>query len=127
MTELEPIYVPPHVADYEAEHNLPMLVGTTRQISWARLIRHQLLRELAAYLPDATEGESAEDVTVSVAAVDWLRAEIDANHWIDHRDCRGDTKALITKITTEMDDQKRMEEQAKAEAAAILGSAAPEL
>ncbi|MEI8195932.1 MAG: hypothetical protein WCI73_08500 [Phycisphaerae bacterium] len=126
MSELEPIDVPSHVTAYEARHHLPALVGTARQISWARLIRHTLLTEMQAMMVEAkdTSPEKARSVHV---ALEWLHGETDSNKWIDHREFRGDAKALVASVTAEMDDWAKMERQAMAEAAAILGTIAPVL
>src|SRR5687767_11064399 len=79
-----PIPVPPNVATFEAEYKLPALIGTVRQIAWARNIRQQYLKECFQKLMGETQGH--DNPTTVYNALDGLRELKTAKAWIeDHR------------------------------------------
>ena len=81
----DPIEVKGEVSLFEAEYRLPALLGTERQVAWARLIRHAMLRNIFAHLMDVTAGMAEGDRKVTYETVEELRRSRRALLWINGR------------------------------------------
>lgn len=73
----------------EAEHGLPPLLGTERQVEWARGIRAKAVSEIEEYFQlvmAQADGSRLAQYEENCAAVrETLMAKTDARWWIDHR------------------------------------------
>jgi hypothetical protein len=81
--------------EYEQIAQAPALLGTERQVAWARQIRHDWAAAYNIYCvwqgPDAAKPERAAypdaDPQVDVAVHRWvIDHQVEASWWIDHRD-----------------------------------------
>lgn len=75
----------------EAEHDLPSLTGSEKQIAWARSIRSNLITDLMAFLaPMQAKAEQIDqmaDFERRVALVlQTVCAQTTARYWIDNKD-----------------------------------------
>lgn len=75
----------------EAEHALPPLAGTDKQVAWARTIRADKIEAVAQFMagkrPATMTADQAAAFDEQAAAVmQTLYSETAARWWIDHRD-----------------------------------------
>jgi hypothetical protein len=77
------ITIPEHVRLYERDYRLPDLLGTPRQVSWARLIRHDFLAEVLPRIVDAAAVVSPARRVEVFGALDRLRNDLHATRWIE--------------------------------------------
>lgn len=83
-----------YCAGVEAEHNLPPLTGSEKQVKWARDIRAQKVAKLAASMAERAEKWSPENVAELTARTEVmfaaLAATTEARYWIDARNLTAD-------------------------------------
>ena len=117
---LPPIPIPEDVPPFEAAYRLPMLLGTPRQVGWARAIRMQFLSALLPQLMVITQSLTKDDAKMIYEAMDHLRSERQAKTWIEvMRKSLGDEVSYLLALpkVIEMESNRRREaEAAKAEA-----------
>lgn len=74
------IEVPAEVTAYEREHALPALLGTPRQVSWARILRHNALVEAGTKWFDvACTRPDCQDI---INEYDKLKNCVQSSRWI---------------------------------------------
>lgn len=113
----EPIEVDPVVDEFELSMNLPLLLGSMRQVGWSRIIRFEFLKELLdAILPKLNS--FPEEIRISVSnSIDAVRNERDSKVWIEEfRHHRGEAAAFVIGFEA-YKEEKRLANEAKIEAA----------
>lgn len=70
----------------EAEHNLPQLTGSEKQVAWARTIRATAAKEIHEIFAAKNVDPRAEPVAKVMA---YLFGQTDASYWIDRRTTSG--------------------------------------
>ena len=58
---------------------MPELVGTERQVEWAKKIRHELYKNIKKFLANCEESEYKTQFE------QWIKSQNEARFWIDNR------------------------------------------
>ena len=104
------IIIPEEVTTYEGEYRRPALSSTPRQVSWARLIRGQVLSEVLPKLMDFTAALPQGKRADTFAALDQIRSTATAKKWIEeYRHFRARPDILLPKLAEMMAAQRRQE------------------
>jgi len=80
-------------AEYEASESLPELIGSEKQVSWARTIRIKMLKEFdekVAYHRSIAPPERLEEIDKAIHAINQtVRGRKRASWWIDNQRAGG--------------------------------------
>jgi hypothetical protein len=113
------IVVAPEVVRYEEDFSLPPLKGSSRQIAWGRLIRHEFLGELLPQVMDGTAKLPKEEATGVYVLLGQIRNNPKAKDWIEtYKDHRGDALTYLMRTAKSIAAEAN---QTDAEVAVLLG------
>ena len=111
-----PIPVSHELVEFEVKANLPLLLGTSRQVDWARNIRRQFLVEVFATVMEKTATLAPDEAKAVFNCLDNIRANKNAKHWIEaYRPHLGDAITFLVELPAAIAAERQRREEAKIE------------
>lgn len=108
------IPISPELVAFEGAYRLPVLLGTPRQVAWARNIRHNFLSELLPQVMEVTAGLHEDDAHALYDCLDRIRNNRQSVDWIQkYKPSMGDAVTFLMD-SPEREEREREEEEAKA-------------